>query len=289
MKQCTTHSLFDKQWHEGFICGGEVKPVMNMFNALLQSDMSNYLLRAISCLCLLHAGVHAETCTQAVLAEAKTFNVPAGGSLTLSCVVQHCGGSWTGSWMWTNSTNIKARVVNESGRHHLINVTLSADKAKLILKFLNLNQSDEGFYGCRVAWGQNDIEEGHSIHVNVTAAVASQRRLWHRVLVCAGASLCLPIILGLARCLSSEVKPQPLPRTLSTHAAAYRNLPHPTPQPPPRRPIPQKRSTSSLKAAPKSQQKPEVVYADISQGALKQQGATREPAEPTVYSSLKFS
>lgn len=79
-------------------------------------------------------------------------------------------------------------------------------------------------------------------------AVPSQRSVLHRVLVCAGAFLCLPIILGLARCLSSEVKPQPLPRTLvSTHSAVYRDQPQPAPQPPPRRPVPQKRSTPSHK------------------------------------------
>lgn len=260
-----------------------------MTNTPLQSDMSNYLLRAISCLCLLHTGVHAEPCIQGVLAKAKTFNVTAGGSLTLSCVVQHCGDTWTGSWMWTNSTDVKSRAVRESMRHRLTKVMLSANKTQLILNFLSLSQSDEGFYGCRVVWGQGDTEEGHFMHVNVTAAVPSQRRVLHRVLVCAGACLCLPIILGLARCLSSKVKPQPLPRTLSTHAAAYRDQPHPAPQPPPRCPVPQKRSTSSHKAAPRSQQKAEVVYADISQGALRQQGATREPAQPTVYSSLRFA
>ena len=74
-------------------------------------------------------------------------------------------------------------------------------------------------------------------------AVPSQRSVLHRLLVCAGAFLCLPIILGLARCLSSEVKPQPLPRTLSTHAAVH----HPAPQPPPRCPVPQKRSAPPRK------------------------------------------
>lgn len=33
----------------------------------------------------------------------------------------------------------------------------------------------------------------------------------------------------------------------------------------------------------------QVVYADISQGALRQQAAPREPAQSTVYSSLRFS
>lgn len=78
-------------------------------------------------------------------------------------------------------------------------------------------------------------------------AVPSQRSVLHRVLVCAAAALCLPIILGLACCLSSEVKPRSLSRMLSTHTAVYRDHSHPAPQPPPRCPVPQKCSTSSGK------------------------------------------
>lgn len=33
----------------------------------------------------------------------------------------------------------------------------------------------------------------------------------------------------------------------------------------------------------------QVVYADISQGALRQEGAIREAAQSTVYSDLRFS
>ncbi|XP_033486576.1 uncharacterized protein LOC117259380 isoform X2 [Epinephelus lanceolatus] len=176
--------------------------------------MRYLLLGVISCLCLLRTGLSVEECSQDVLATRETIDVPAGGSQSLSCVVQHCGYSWK--------------------------------------------------------------------------AVTSQRTVLHRVLVCASASLCLPIILGLAYCLSSKVKPQTLPRTLSTHAAVYTDQPHPAPQPPPRCPVPQKHSKSPRKAAPKSRQKTEVVYADISQDALRQ-GATRAPDQSTVYSSLRFS
>lgn len=255
---------------------------------MLQSDMSNYLLSAIGCLCLLHTGVCAEECGQAVLAARDTFYVPAGGSLSLSCVVQHCGKQWTGNWMWRNATDEKLRVVEESVRHRLSKEMLSAEETRLILNFQSVDQSDEGVYGCKVVWGEGYIDQGHLMHVNITA-VPPERSVLHRVLVCVGASLCLPIILGLARCLNSRVKPQPYSTMLPTHVAVYSDQPHPAPQPPPRRPVPQKRSASSYKAAPKSEQKTEVVYADISQGALKQQGAAREPALPTVYSSLRFS
>nr|XP_046246420.1 uncharacterized protein si:dkey-52l18.4 [Scatophagus argus] len=256
---------------------------------MTKSDMGNYFLIAISCLPLLHVGVRAEKCNTTVVAERDIFHVPEGVSLSLSCVVQHCGDSWTGHWMWTNSTYEFVKFVKESVRHHFTNMTLSANKAQLILTFRNVNQSDEGFYGCRVVWGQGDIEQGHYMYVNITAAVPSKRSVLHKALVCATAFLCLPILLGLAHCLSSKVKPQPFPRTLSTHRSLQRDQPHPAPQPPPRCPVPQKLSTSPRKAPPKSQQKADVVYADISQGALGQQGAPREPAQSTVYSSLRFS
>ncbi|XP_073344786.1 uncharacterized protein [Pagrus major] len=247
--------------------------------------MTNYLLSAISCLCLLLTCVQAEECSQTVLAARDTFEVPAGGSLSLSCVVQHCGKNWTGHWVWTNSTDDRSNAVKESARHRLTSVELSANKTRQILNLLSVDQSDEGSYGCSVKWSQGQTAQGHLTYVNITAAVPSQRSVLHRVLVCASAFLCLPIILGLARCLSSEVKPQPLPRTLSTDAAVYQ----PAPQPPPRCPVPQKRSAPPRKARSKNQEKTEVVYADISQGAPRQEGAIREPAQSTVYSDLRFS
>ncbi|KAM8905390.1 uncharacterized protein AB9W97_008563 isoform 2-T2 [Spinachia spinachia] len=236
--------------------------------------MFHRLLGAIGCLCLLHPGLWAEECSQDVLAERETLFVPAGDSLSLSCVVQHCGGAWTGNWTRGNSKDN-----NITARHRLTNVSLSATQTRLTLNFPSVCLFDEGSYGCSVKWARGDTQEGHLKYVNVTAAVSSQRSVPHRVLVCAGASLCLPIVLCLARCLRSEVKPQPLPRTLSA----------PAPRPPPRRPTPQKPSTSSRKAVPESNQKNEVVYADISQHALGQRGADKEPNPPTVYSALTFS
>lgn len=188
----------------------------------------------------------------------------------------------------------------------------------------------------------------------------SPRKLLHRVLICACALLCLPIILELARCLSSEVKPQPLPRAEVIYEVPYAaQQTISAPQPPPRCPVPQKCKTPPPKGIscvfpfvnllwgntqngnfyhavfssffcffavpPKVKRKPEVsertvsiqslnignsltglhllncapppllftmlqvMYAVISEGALKQQGATRQPAHSaTVYSSLRF-
>ncbi|GAA6231292.1 uncharacterized protein LOC108898810 [Lates japonicus] len=218
------------------------------------------------------------------------FMCQRGGSLSLSCEVHHCGDIWTGNWMWENSTDKKSSTIKNSDRHCVTNVTISATATRLELNILRVVQSDEGSYGCRVTWGNDETDQGHLTNVNITAAVPSKRNLLHRIFICGGALLCFPIILGLARCLSSGVKPQPLPRTRSTYVAVDRDQPHPTPQPPPRRPVPKKRSASSHKVPPKSQQKIEVVYADISKDALRQQRATREPpAQSTVYSSVKFS
>ncbi|XP_042342736.1 uncharacterized protein LOC121943295 [Plectropomus leopardus] len=247
-------------------------------------------LSVISCLCLLHTGLGAEECSQAVLAERETLHVPAGGSLSLFCVVRHCGRHWEGNWTRSNSTQENLGV-----RHTLSNVKLSDNETKLILDFVKVSKLDEGSYGCNVKWGKGDNEQGNFKYINVTAAVTFPRSTLHRVLVCASAFLCLPIILGLACCLSSKVKSQPVPRSWSTHhAAVYRDEQCSAPQPPPRcpiqpMPVPQKQSIPSHKATPKSRQKAEVVYADISQDALRQQRATRAPDQSTEYSSLRFS
>ncbi|XP_037328030.2 uncharacterized protein si:dkey-52l18.4 isoform X2 [Pungitius pungitius] len=254
-------------------------------NPLSQSDMHYRLLGAIGCLCLLHPGLWAEECSQDVLGKRENVTVPAGQSLSLSCVVQHCGGAWTGTWT-IQRTDSKGD--NITARRRLSNVSLSATQTRLTLDFPSVGLLDEGTYGCSVKWAQGDTR-GHLMYVNVTAAVPSERSVLHRVLVCAGASLCLPIVLCLALCLRSEVEPRSLPRTLSTHSVVYRKQPQSAPRPPPRCPVLQKPSTSSHKAFSESTQKNEVVYADISQHALGQRGAVEEPDPSTTYSALMFS
>ncbi|XP_071771239.2 uncharacterized protein LOC139924171 [Centroberyx gerrardi] len=255
--------------------------------------MHGYLLITFSCLCIL-PGFYAEECGQTVLARRHTVYVPEGGSISLSCVVQHCEDNmWTGAWIWRKSSEDKLNDLKPNLRHRLSNVTLSPNQTRLFLKFLRANQSDEGSYGCKVTWGQGLSDLGHMVYVNITAAIPSERSVLHRVLVCVGASLCFPAVLGLARCLSSEVKPRPLPRTLSTNhrqpGASYRAQPRLAPQPPPRRPVPQQDNPSTRKATPKPKPNKELVYAALSQDALGQQRAEREPAQATVYSSLSFT
>ncbi|XP_041849883.1 uncharacterized protein si:dkey-52l18.4 isoform X2 [Melanotaenia boesemani] len=233
--------------------------------------MYNFFLSTISCVCI----------------------ICAGSSLSLSCVVVHCEGTWKENWTWENTTNqSEITIVEESARHHLTSVTISGNETQLKFKFLHVDQSDEGSYRCKVNWSDGSTGVGHWMQVNITKAVPSQRQYLHRVLVYAGASLCLPVILGLARCLSSRIKPQSHPRIQVTYTAVQRNQPHMAPnppQPPPRCPVPQKRSIPTQKAFSKSQKKTEVVYADISQEALGQREALRESGQATVYSSLKFS
>ncbi|CAI5694386.1 uncharacterized protein si:dkey-52l18.4 isoform X1 [Oreochromis niloticus] len=255
--------------------------------------MYTYLLGVICFVCIFQAGLCAEECQLSILAKRDMDYVPEGDSLSLSCVVQHCGNNWTAAWMWENSTYDFRKPVKESERHHLTNKTISASQTKLFLNIQSVNQSDEGSYGCMVVWDTGVSENGHRTHVNITAALItgpSPRKLLHRVLICACALLCLPIILELARCLSSEVKPQPLPRAQVIYEVPYATQPTIlAPQPPPRCPVPQKCKAYPPKAPPKVKRKPEVMYAVISQGALKQQRATRQPAQSaTVYSSLRF-
>lgn len=115
------------------------------------------------------SGVSAEQCSQAVLGKRDTKQAPEGDSLSLSCVVRHCGDTWKGNWMWTNLTDKK--FIKNSDQHSLTNVTLSANETRLLLNFLKINQSDEGYYGCKVTWSKGETEQGHLIYVNVTAGM----------------------------------------------------------------------------------------------------------------------
>ncbi|XP_061574923.1 uncharacterized protein si:dkey-52l18.4 [Cololabis saira] len=244
--------------------------------------MFAFLLGAFSCVCVLHHGLSAEECTQRVLARRDTLSVPAGDTVSLSCVIHHCEGPWRGNWTWEKSADSMSSVVEESSRHRFATVKLTASETKLTLNILNANTSDEGSYRCSVNWVGGGIEMGHWTKVNITEASSHRRSDLHRVLVCCGALLCLPIILGLARCLSPKAQKSGLPysRIRVTYAV---------PQPPPRRPIPQKRKTVPPKDSSSCEQKAELVYADISQDAPLQQGATRDPGQSTIYSDVRFS
>lgn len=116
------------------------------------------------------SGVGAEECSQAVLARRSTFHVAEGDSLSLSCVIQHCGDTWTGNWIWQNSTD-KKFIKNSDDRHQLTNDMISGNETRVIFTLLSAEQSDEGSYGCKVTWGQNNTDQGNLMYVNVTAGI----------------------------------------------------------------------------------------------------------------------
>ncbi|KAK2850990.1 hypothetical protein Q5P01_007266 [Channa striata] len=228
--------------------------------------MHDRLLTVLSCLCIVLGGLSADECSPAVLARRNKVYVPQGGSLSLKCVVRHCGDPWTGNWVFLSNAR-RYELKENSDRYHLANMTLSADETMLILIFLRVNKSDEGFYGCRVTWSEGLMDQGHWTVVNITAAVPTGRNLLHRFLVCASAFLCLTVVLGLAcrQCLRITQKI----RTASTQTHDRRGQPYLALAPLPRRPVPKKRSTSPFKAPPQSERRPEP--------------------ESTVYSSVRFS
>ncbi|XP_062873401.1 uncharacterized protein si:dkey-52l18.4 [Trichomycterus rosablanca] len=137
---------------------------------------------------------------------------------------------------------------------------------RLLLKIHNVNQSDSGLYQCIIKW-QNSTSAGHVTQINVTAgrneqftAVSAGRITFYRLLVCAAASLCFPLLfIGLACCFSSnDTNAPPVP-------------PHP-------------RNNTSARVKPDT----EVKYAMLVLNGRKHQN--QAPAvEPTVYSTLNFS
>ncbi|KAF0030770.1 hypothetical protein F2P81_017501 [Scophthalmus maximus] len=169
-------------------CGPRVRSFMGRAGAA-------FILKVKNTVCFLWLGMYsvqrppglrAEECSQAVLARRGTSYVQEGGSLSLLCVVQHCGDAWTGDWMKKNSTDAKfSTVKNSDDGPHLTSVPLSENETHLVLSFPRVNRLDEGSYGCRVTWGQGITDMGHLMYVNVTAG--SSKVLKHRVIVIVGA------------------------------------------------------------------------------------------------------
>ncbi|KAK7882526.1 hypothetical protein WMY93_028700 [Mugilogobius chulae] len=235
-----------------------------------------------------------EACSKAVLNRRAVFTAVRGQSLSLSCVVQHCGDSFTWKWIWKNSTDDTFRSVQTTDLRRLTRNDLSTNQSRLVLDLLRVNESDEGSFGCSVQWETHEVEQGHLMLVNVTEAVPFSRTSLHRILVCTGAVLCVSIVLALVICLRSKVTPQTRrklsPVTSSRPSTEYQApQQQSTPQPPPRKHPPQKhKKTAAAKAPP---QKTEVVYADISQDALLQQQrrVKQQQQQSTVYSSVRFT
>ncbi|KAF6736128.1 Mast/stem cell growth factor receptor kita [Oryzias melastigma] len=248
--------------------------------------MSMLFLSAVSCACVFYLGFSAEACTPAVLAKRGSVFMSEGNTLSLSCTVQHCESTWAGKWKWEKSIDSNSSIVRDSPRHHLMEKTPKASEIQLLLEVQRVEPADMGAYRCSVQWADGSTELGHWTYVNITRVVPTQRKVLHRFLVWAGASLCLPVILGLARCLSSEVKPQPQHRMQVIYAKVDKNQPHEPPRPPPRRSHPQKGRPPAFQGE-KSKQKTELVYADIYQDVKGTRQVVRAPTESTVYSSVR--
>lgn len=113
------------------------------------------------------SGYDAEECVTSVLAKRSSVNVPKGGTLSLSCVVQHCGDDgWTGGWGL--STEGQFLLFSPTPRHHLSKVTLTTNSTRLLMDILNVNQSDYGMYQCQITWVEGYTSVGHMTHVNIT-------------------------------------------------------------------------------------------------------------------------
>nr|XP_046150620.1 uncharacterized protein LOC123992969 [Oncorhynchus gorbuscha] len=241
--------------------------------------MYNCLFLSLTCLCIL-PGHDAEECVTSILAKRGSVNVPKGGTLSLSCVVQHCGDDgWTGGWGL--STEGQFLLFSPTPRHHLSNVTLTTNRTRLLMDILNVNQSDYGMYQCQITWVEGYTSVGHMTHVNITAATppTSVWKVYSRVAVYVSTCLVitlvitLVLVLGLACHRRSKVPSQPPPI--------------PPPNPPPR----SRSARKDKPPTPKPKPKIELVYAALSKGCLEQPNPNpqREAAQPTVYSSLRFS
>lgn len=258
-----------------------------------------YLLGAVS-VCVLSPGAVAEDCVNAVLNRRESFNVLSGERLSLSCLVRHCGEKYTCEWMWKNYTDDTSVSVSKTDHRSLSTKELSETETRHILGLERVSELDEGYFGCRVKWS-SAVDQGHFMYVNVTAAASTDRKPLHRILICLGVALCLAVVLGLLFCLRSKATPQSFhrkvtavspPRPTPLPSAEYQApLDQSTPQPLPRRNPPEKNSAPSRKTPHRPEVKSEVVYADISQDALRQQQQRVRQSEQqsTVYSSLRFT
>ncbi|TSK49657.1 hypothetical protein Baya_4859 [Bagarius yarrelli] len=198
-------------------------------------------------------------CVPTVFAKRRILYEPEGGSVSLWCDVWHCKQNWTGGW------GIRQELftfLTPSQRVQLSSDAITDSTTRLFLTIHNLNQSDSGAYQCNIKWEEIN-SQGHVIRVNVTAAEPTGRKLSYRLLVCAAASLCFPLVLVLVCCVSLDHQPPP-------------------PVPPPRSRNSRKISHSILHY---------VVYAALTISRPRQQSSAEETKATTavVYSTMTFS
>ncbi|XP_042595627.1 uncharacterized protein LOC122139829 isoform X1 [Cyprinus carpio] len=220
-------------------------------------------LTLLAFLCILKVGL-CELCSSVRASRATKF-VAEGGNLQMSCEVRHCGLSgWTGGWVFQGLDTVVFSSLIPSERIEMSRSSSTANSTHLLLHIHNINQSDAGAYKCLISWPQNITSSGHVTFVNVTAAAAdsSGRSLSHRVLLCFGALMCFPVVLGFVWCLTRD------------H--------HPPPPPVPPRP----HTSFAARVKPIK----ELVYAEVTvNDSRRENDHPKQASEPTVYSSVHFS
>ncbi|XP_073674582.1 uncharacterized protein [Garra rufa] len=217
-------------------------------------------LTLLAFLCLLKV---CELCSNVRASRAAKF-VAEGSSLRLSCEVQHCGlPGWTGGWVFQDLDRVGFTPLTSSERIEKSSYNSTANSTYLFLNIHNVNHTDAGAYKCRISWPGNVTSSGHVTYVNVTAAVDSPgRSLSYRVLVCLGALMCFPVVLGFVWCLTRDHRPPPPP------------VP------------PRPRTSCAARVKPKK----ELVYAEVAlNDSRRQNDHPKQASEPIVYSSLRFS
>ncbi|XP_026880278.2 uncharacterized protein si:dkey-52l18.4 isoform X2 [Electrophorus electricus] len=220
--------------------------------------LDGYLLTILAISCNLQVSV--SECVTSVQSKRREVFMPEGSSVSLVCKILHCGQEgWRGAWRFTAKGH--STLLIPSARHHVSNYTENANSINLLVTVQSLNQSDSGAYQCYVKWKNNLTSAGHVTYVNVTTVdPESGRRLYHRLLVCGAAGLCLFLVLGLTCCTSSSQRLAP--------------------------PVPlRRRGPPTARVNPKAG----VVYATIVLDKPRHHREAQSREEPILYSTVNFS
>ncbi|KAL4647564.1 hypothetical protein GN956_G8026, partial [Arapaima gigas] len=195
------------------------------------------------------SGCKFELCSPSVVASRNKMFIPQSQNVSLSCDIHHCEDlGWKGGW--GRHMENKFTLLSSTPRHLLYNRTLNHQHTTLHMTILNTSFLDSGMYQCRISWTNGQSSNGHITYINITEAIPKTgRKMLTRMLLCSGAVLCLPLVLGILHCLSPNDTPTP--------------------------------DVTNAKL------KTEVVYAALALEAAGRMSG-RQPPPSTIYSSLQF-